>query len=751
MREPFIHIRDAYENNLKHISLQIPKDRLTVFTGVSGSGKSSLVFDTIAACSRRELNDTFPAFVQHYLPKYGRPHVGDVENLPVAIVVDQKKPGANQRSTVGTYTDVYSLLRLLFSRAGRPFAGYSDIFSFNHPEGSCPKCMGLGEVTVLDIHKLVDFDKSLNDTGCIHYHAFDPGQWRWRRYAASGFFDLNKKIRDYSPEELDLFLNSGQIRIKNPPKEWPKTAKFEGLIPRMYRSVINSEEGRLKADLVAQLCTHGVCPECHGARLSKKVLACRLNGKNIAEVCDLQISDLKDWLAGISDPIAADICGSLTRRIDALVNIGLGYLSLSRSSSSLSGGEIQRCKIARYMTSSLSDMVYILDEPTAGLHSDDVHRMVEAVKKLRDTGNTVLVVEHNRAMIREADHIVDLGPGSGSKGGTVCYEGPYEGLLHSGTETGRALTEKMRPKEALRNAETFFELKNVSYHNLKNITVRLPMGVFTVIAGVAGSGKTSLMEVLHRNAPSDCIFLDQKGIGAGLRSTPATYLGIADEIRRIFAGRCHAHTSLFSFNAEGRCPVCQGKGVIISNMSFMDPVETVCEACGGLRYSPEALKYTVDGLNIADVMNLSVEEAVDFFRDTAVSGMLKNLTDVGLSYLNLNRALSNMSGGEQQRLKLATALSKKGSIYILDEPTSGLHPTDAKRIIGLFGRMVDAGNTVIAIDHSLDMLLAADWTVELGPGGGEQGGYVLYEGIPVNMINDEDSITGRYLKKELKK
>lgn len=749
MRTEKIRIRDAYENNLKHIDVDIPKDQLTIFTGVSGSGKSSLVFDTVAACSRRELNDTFPSFVQHYLPKYGRPHVGDVEGLPVAIVIDQKKPSPNQRSTVGTYTDTYSLLRLLFSRAGKPFVGYSDMFSFNHPEGSCPTCNGLGEVTVLDVHKLVDFDKSLNDEGCIHYHAFEPGQWRWRRYAASGFFDLNKKIKDYTPEELDLFLYSDQIRVKNPPKEWPKTAKYEGLVTRMYRSVINSEEGRLKADLVGQLCSHGICPDCHGARLSQKVLSCRLNGKNIAEVCEMQVADLPAWLEGISDPLAEDIRTSLKRRVDALCEIGLDYLSLSRPIGTLSGGELQRCKIARYMTSSLTDLVYILDEPTAGLHSDDVHRMLTAVKALRDHGNTVLLVEHNRAMIRQADHIIDIGPGSGRNGGQITFEGSYPELLASDTVTGRALRQKVQLKTALRAPEGWYELKDLHYHNLKHIDVRLPFGVFTVIAGVAGSGKTSLMEMFHQNAPKDCVFLDQKGIGASLRSTPATYTGIADEIRRIFAKRCGASPSLFSFNAEGRCPVCQGKGVIVSDMYFMDSVETVCEACKGLRYSQKALSYTVDGKNIAEVMNLPVDQAMEFFAGTSIIPTLQNLMDVGLSYLNLNQALSTLSGGEQQRLKLATVLSKKGSIFILDEPTSGLHTEDARRIIRLFDRIVENGNTVIAIDHSLDVLARADYTVELGPGGGEKGGYLLYEGTPAGMMKDERSITGKYLKAEV--
>lgn len=746
MRFEKIKITDAYENNLKHVSLEIPKDRLCVFTGVSGSGKSSLVFDTVAAQSRRELNDTFPAYTQHYLPKYGRPHVGNIENLPVAIVIDQKKPAPGQRSTVGTYTDVYTMLRLLFSRAGKPFVGYSDVFSFNHPEGSCPECAGLGEVTVLDIHKLVDFDKSLNDPGCIHYHAFEPGQWRWRRYAASGLFDLDKKIKDYTPEELDLFLNSDQIRLKNPPKEWPKTAKYEGLVKRMYRSVIHSEEGRLKADLVAELTTHGQCPKCKGRRLSEKVLSCKLAGLNISEACDLSLRDFREWLQSIDDPVAVDIKELLGRRIDAFCDIGLSYLTLSRQSSTLSGGEIQRLKIAKYMTSSLSDMVYILDEPSAGLHPDDITRLLSAVKKLRDHGNTVLLIEHNKAMIREADHVVDIGPGSGEDGGQIMYEGDYEGLLRSNTVTGRALRRTPPGTVLRRTPEQWFTLSDICYHNLKHVDVRIPLGVFCVIHGVAGSGKTSLMEVFHEHGPEGSIFLSQKGIGATPRSTPATYLGIADEIRRIFAARCGVRSSLFSFNGEGKCPVCDGKGVIVSEMAFMDSIETVCEACHGLRYSKEVLDYRVDGMNIAEVMDLTVEKAADWFRGTEVSGMLENLMDTGLSYLHLNQSVSTMSGGEQQRMKLATCLSKKGSIFILDEPACGLHLADTERIVALFRRMVSEGSSVIIIDHSPDVIWAADYTVELGPGGGDQGGRILFAGTPEEMIACPDSVTGKYMK-----
>ena len=746
MKSDTIRVIDAYENNLQHVSVDIPKYKITVFTGVSGSGKSSLVLDTVAAQSRRELNDTFPAFVQNYLPKYGRPHVGQIENLPVAIVIDQKKPAPNLRSTVGTYTDMYTLLRLLFSRAGQPFVGYSDTFSFNHPQGRCPRCDGLGEITELDVHKLVDFDKCLNDPGVIHYVAFEPGQWRWIRYANSGLFDLNKKIRDYSEEELELFLNSPQIRLKNPPPGWPKTAKYEGLVHRMYRSVLNSEEGKLHRDILEPMTRHGICPECGGTRLKKEVLSCRLNGKNIAQVTAMPLRELMEWLEGIASPLAADIRRTLGARLQAMIDIGLDYLSLDRGMSTLSGGEAQRCKIAKYMNSALSDILYILDEPSVGLHSHDIHRLVRAIRKLRDGGNTVLLVEHHREMIQAADHIVDMGPEAGAKGGCILFEGTYRELLESGTDTGKLLNRHGRLKTELRQPTGWFSLEHAGFHNLKDVSVRLPLGVLTVIAGVAGSGKSSLMECFCRECGENPVYISQKNIGISLRSTPATYVGAADEIRKIFAGRCKARAGLFSFNGEGKCPVCGGKGVIVSEMAFMDSIETVCEGCGGLRYSQEALKYQVDGLNIAQVMDLSVEKAEEWFAGTAVAELLHPLSRVGLSYLHLNQALSTLSGGELQRMKLATYLNSEGRIFILDEPTDGLHLKDIGHILELFHEMVDQGNSVFLVEHNLDVLRDADYVIELGPGGGDEGGRLLFAGTPKELLNCEKSVTAAYLR-----
>ena len=749
-----IIIRGARENNLKGVSLEIPKHQITVFTGVSGSGKSSLVLDTIAAKSRRELNDTFPSFVQQYLPKYGRPHVDAIENLPIAIVIDQKKPAQNSRSTVATYIDIAALLRLLFSRVGQPFVGYAESFSFNHPEGSCPRCSGLGEIRELDIHKLVDFDKSLNDEDTIHYIAFGKGGWRWIRYAHSGLFDLDKKIKDYTPEELDLFLNSPQIRLKNPPANWPKSAKYEGLIPRMYRSIINSEEGLLHAAVLNPMLNMGVCPDCGGTRVNERVRSCKIDGINIADACAMSITRLNRWVQSLTSPLAVDIKAAIGARLTALEEIGLGYLSLDRGVGTLSGGEAQRCKIAKYINSSLADVLYVLDEPSTGLHDHDIERMKHSVRRLRDAGNTVLLVEHHKEMIALADHVVDMGPGPGSRGGQIVFEGTYDQLRHSGTTTGMMLSRRGDFKARPRTVTETFALRHASLHNLKDIDIDLPLGVLTAVAGVAGSGKSSLMECFRRDYPGQVVYISQKNIGVSLRSTPATYMDVAPDIRKRFARAHKLKEQYFTFNGKGGCPVCGGKGMVISEMAFMDNIETTCEACGGLRYSREALQYQVDGLNIAQVMDLSVRRASEHFAGTPIEAKLRPLLLVGLDYLHLNQALSTLSGGELQRMKLASYLQPytqpmdaggQRAVFVIDEPTDGLHLKDVRHLIDLFEQMVDAGNTLYVVEHNTDVIRAADQVIELGPGAGEQGGTVTYAGTPRGMLDCPVSVTARYL------
>lgn len=767
-----ITIVGATENNLKDVSLEIPKGKITVFTGVSGSGKSSLCLDTIAAESRRELNETFPSFVQQYLPKYGRPHVERIENMPVTIVIDQKKPANNSRSTVGTYTDIYALLRLLFSRIGEPFVGYSDTFSFNHPSGMCPRCSGLGVVTDLDIHKLVDFDKCLNDEDVIHFPTFTTGAWRWKRYAYSGLFDLNKKIKDYTPDELNLLLYSPQVRLKNPPSNWPKSAKFEGLYPRMYRSIITTKEGKRQQKVLDGMTCTTECPECHGTRLNERVRSCRIRGKNLADMVAMPITEALAFVDTIDHPLATDLRGELHKRLQALCDIGLGYLSLSRGTGTLSGGEAQRIKIAKYINSPLTDMAYVLDEPSVGLHPQDISRLKTSLRHLRDHGNTVLIVEHHREIIAMADHLVDMGPGAGDHGGKITFEGGYDGLLASDTVTGRMLRDRTPLKQSYRKPSGWYHIKDAALHNLKHIDVEIPQGVITVIAGVAGSGKSSLMEFFMQQESSPLVFIGQKDIGINLRSTPATYLDISDTIRRLFAkeglvdGQHPAHTSvqLFSFNSKGACPACGGKGVIVSDMAFMESIETVCEECHGSRYNHEALQYRYRGKTIAEVMDLTVEEAIEFFCGMTFLPQLQMLEKVGLGYLHLNQSMSTLSGGELQRVKLADRLYSTaihlsatetrlsgGHTYIIDEPTDGLHLDDVRRLLELFDEMVDAGNTLILIEHSLEVMKRADYLIELGPGGGEDGGQLLFCGHPKALLSAPRSVTAPYIADSMPK
>ncbi|MCH4889834.1 excinuclease ABC subunit UvrA [Acidaminobacter sp. JC074] len=740
-----IIVKDAYEHNLKHVDVEIPKNKITVFTGVSGSGKSSLCMDTIAAESRRELNDTFPSFVQQYLPKYGRPNVGIIENLPVTMILDQKKPSNSSRSTIGTYTDINAFLRLLFSRVGKPFVGYSDVFSFNHPKGRCSECEGLGEVTKLDIHKLVDFNKCLNDEGVINFPAFTTGAWRWKRYANSGLFDLNKKIKDYSEEELELFLHSPQVKLKDPPSNWPKSAKFEGIYPRMYRSIIYTKEGKRHKKLLDTMVTTRVCESCHGTRLNDTIRSCKINDKSISDILALPIPEIKSFLHGLKDPLADPIVDEINKRLQPLIDVGLSYLTLERGMGTLSGGEAQRVKISKYINSALTDVVYVLDEPSVGLHQHDIFNLKSSIEKLRDRGNTIMMVEHHPGIIQMADHVIDMGPVGGEKGGYVMYEGPYKALLEADTITSKMLKDNFTFKENLRESKDFISLRDLSHHNLKNISLEIPRGVWTLIAGVAGSGKSSLASCILDQLEKNYVFISQKSIGANSRSTPATYMGISDAVRKLYAKETGKNISYFSFNAKGACPVCKGKGIITTEMGFMDQIESVCESCNGKRYNNQVLEYKYKSHSIAQVFDLSVNEAIDFFDDAFIIGRLNDLEKVGLGYLHLNQSMSTLSGGELQRIKLASKLNQKGQVYVLDEPTDGLHLYDVRKLIHLFNAIVDEDNTLIVIDHHMDMLKSADHLIELGPKGGSQGGYLLFEGKPCDIVKSDESVTKSYI------
>jgi Excinuclease ATPase subunit len=743
----YIKIINARQNNLKNVSVDIPKHKITAVTGVSGSGKSSLVFDTLAAESRRELNDTFSSYVQSYLPKYGRPDVDRIENLPVAIVIDQKKVSANSRSTVGTYTDLYTFFRLLFSRVGQPFIGYSDSFSFNHPDGKCPTCDGLGQVNDLDIHKLIDFDKSLNEDP-IDFPTFQYGNWRWKRYATSGLFDLDKKIKDYNPKELDLFLNSPQIKIKNPPKDWPHTALYEGIIPRMTRSIIHTDEGKRHQKQLDKFVSTKTCPSCQGSRVNDRVRSCKINDKSIADIVELPLDELQEFLTSITNPLAIDIKNDLKARITSLIDIGLSYLTLARSTETLSGGEAQRIKIAKYINSSLNDIIYILDEPSAGLHPQDIKRINSALVFLKEKGDTVILVEHNPQMIEIADNIIDMGPLAGTNGGQIQFVGDYQNYLKANTITSKFLRKPIKINKNVRTSDNFIHIKNSNLHNLKNITVNIPLNNMTVLCGVAGSGKSSLAQEIYKQALAEnleIIHISQKTIGVNLRSTPLTYLNIFDKIRKLFSQENKVSPALFSYNSKGACPHCKGKGIIVSEMAFMDNITSVCELCHGHRYSQDVLKYTYHGKNISQILDMTIKEAINFFSEDSFNIKLKNLQTVGLDYIKLNQSLSTLSGGELQRLKLADNLQTTNTIYLLDEPTDGLNLSDMDKILELFKKLVAQGNSLIILEHHISMILEADWIIELGPEGGNKGGFITFTGTPQELLASKNSLTASYL------
>ena len=745
--QEMLHVIGARENNLKQVTVSIPKKQITVCTGVSGSGKSSLVFDTIAAESQRQLNETFTSFVRHRLPHYGQPDVDALENLSVAIVIDQKRIGGNARSTVGTVTDIYSLLRLLYARVGKPFVGHSDVFSFNNPQGMCPTCSGLGTVKSIQIDRLLDREKSLNE-GAILFPTFRPGEVRWKRYVATGLFDNDKKLKDYTEDEWDTLLYKTGFKPPNPTAEWPPTSKYEGLIPRIERTFLakDSRDAKLYKSVIDHVVAEGVCPSCKGARLNQQVLRCTVNGKTIAECTAMQVSELVEVIREIDIPLASPIVAALVERLENLISVGLGYLRLDRGTATLSGGESQRVKMVRHLGSSLSDITYIFDEPSIGLHPHDVHRLNSLIKRLRDKGNTILVVEHDPDVMAIADHVIEMGPGAGAEGGRVTYQGDYAGLIASDTVTGRYVKRRPLLKSQSRGPDGFLAIDHANMHNLKDVTVRIPRGVMTVVTGVAGSGKSTLINrVLPQHYP-ELIVVDQSELRGSKRSNPATYTGMFDLIRDLFARANQVSASLFSFHSAGACPECKGAGITYTDMAFMDPVVSICEVCQGRRYAEQVLAYTLRGKTISDVLDMTVADARQFFFETDIAAILDRLHEVGLDYMTLGQPLNTLSGGERQRIKLATELQNSGHIYVFDEPTTGLHLSDVERLIALLNRMVDNGSTVIVIEHNLDVICQADWIIDMGPGAGQEGGRIVFEGPPYELIKAPESLTGRYVK-----
>ncbi|MEU8217587.1 excinuclease ABC subunit UvrA [Micromonospora taraxaci] len=738
-----IEVRGARENNLASISVDIPKRRLTVFTGVSGSGKSSLVFGTIAAESQRMINETYSAFLQSFMPNLNRPDVDSLRNLSAAIVVDQERMGVNSRSTVGTATDAYAMLRILFSRLGQPSIGGAGAFSFNLPEGMCPTCEGLGRVSDLDINELVDVERSLND-GAITAPGFAVDSWYWQTIVGSGLFDPDVKLQDFTPQQWEDFLHKPATKIKVGSNNWT----YEGLVVKVKRLLLTKDRESMQPHIrafVDRAVTFTSCGDCGGTRLNAAALSSRIAGQNIAECSAMQISDLAAFVRGVDDPGAAPLVANLRDLLESLVEIGLGYLSLDRESATLSGGEAQRVKMVRHLGSSLSDVTYVFDEPTVGLHPHDIARMNDLLLRLRDKGNTVLVVEHKPETIAIADHVVDLGPGAGTDGGRICFTGDVAALRRSDTLTGRHLDHRVTLRADVRRPTGQLSIRQADLHNLRDVDVDIPLGVLTVVTGVAGSGKSSLIHGSLRGRQG-VVIVDQAPIRGSRRSNPATYSGLLDPIRTAFAKANGVKAALFSANSEGACPACKGIGLIYTDLAMMAGVASVCERCEGRRFTDEVLTYTLRGKNISEVLAMSVTEAHAFFPGGPAHLILGRLADVGLGYLSLGQPLTTLSGGERQRLKLAIHLAEKTTTYVLDEPTTGLHLADVDQLLALLDRMVDAGNTVIVIEHHQAVMAHADWIVDLGPGAGHDGGQIVFTGTPADLVAHGDTLTATHLR-----
>ncbi|TDO33281.1 excinuclease UvrABC ATPase subunit [Kribbella sp. VKM Ac-2527] len=770
-----IRVHGARENNLKDVSVEIPKRRLTVFTGVSGSGKSSLVFDTIAAESQRMINETYSAFVQGFMPNLARPEVDLLDGLTTAIIVDQERMGANPRSTVGTATDANAMLRILFSRLGKPHIGSAQAFSFNVPTrtasgvmsteksggrvekavvrnvvyqgGMCPRCEGMGSVSDFDLTALYDDSLSLN-AGALTVPGYSMDGWYGRIFSGSGYFNMDKPIAKFTKKELHdlLYREPTKIKVEG------INLTYEGLIPKIQKSMLSKDVDAMQPHIrafVERAITFQTCPECEGTRLSKEARSSKIKGKNIADLCSMQISDLADWIRDLGEPSVAPLLTGLQHLLDSFAEIGLGYLSLDRPAGTLSGGEAQRTKMIRHLGSSLTDVTYVFDEPTIGLHPHDIERMNKLLLQLRDKGNTVLVVEHKPESIVIGDHVVDLGPGAGTAGGTVCFEGTVDGLRKSDTITGRHLDDRASLKDSVRSSAGALEVRGASTHNLQDVDVDIPLGVLCVLTGVAGSGKSSLIHgsVAGRDG---VVVIDQGAIRGSRRSNPATYTGLLDPIRKAFAKANGVKPALFSSNSEGACPTCNGAGIIYTELGVMATVESVCEECEGKRFQTAVLEYTFGGRNIAEVLAMPVTEAEEFFGDgeartPAAHKILDRLADVGLGYLSLGQPLTTLSGGERQRLKLATQMAEKGDVYILDEPTTGLHLADVEQLLGLLDRIVDSGKSVIVIEHHQAVMAHADWIIDLGPGAGHDGGRIVFEGTPADLVAKRPTLTGEHL------
>jgi excinuclease UvrABC ATPase subunit len=768
-----IRVQGARENNLKDISVEIPKRRLTVFTGVSGSGKSSLVFGTIAAESQRLINETYSAFVQGFMPTLARPEVDVLDGLTTAIIVDQERMGANARSTVGTVTDANAMLRILFSRLGKPHIGPPTAYSFNVPTrkasgsmtvdkgkgerivvrdvvyhgGMCPRCEGMGSVTDIDPSQVYDDTKSLAE-GAITVPGYKADGWSVRIFTESGFLDPDKPIRKYTKRERHDFLHKEPTKVKVN----GINLTYEGLIPQIQKSFLSKDVDALQPHIrvfVERAVTFTTCPECGGTRLNEAARSSKIKGINIADACAMQINDLAEWVRRLDEPSVAPLLATLGQTLDSFVEIGLGYLSLDRPSGTLSGGEAQRTKMIRHLGSSLTDVTYVFDEPTIGLHPHDIQRMNDLLLRLRDKGNTVLVVEHKPEVIAIADHVVDLGPGAGTAGGEVVFEGTVDGLRASGTLTGRHLSDRASLKPSVRTPSGVMKVRGARTHNLRDVDVDIPLGLLVVVTGVAGSGKSSLIHgsVSGRDG---VVSVDQTPIRGSRRSNPATYTGLLDPIRNAFAKANGVKPALFSANSEGACPTCNGAGVIYTDLAMMAGVTTVCEECEGRRFQASVLDYRLGGLNIAEVLDLSVEDAVGFFdagdaRTPAAHAILQRMADVGLSYLRLGQPLTTLSGGERQRLKLATHMGADGGVYVLDEPTTGLHLADLEQLLGLLDRLVDSGKSVIVIEHHQAVMAHADWIIDLGPGAGHDGGRIVFEGTPADLVSARSTLTGEHL------